>query len=92
MCVYFCNQKGDNTIYHVPLTTFEMWIVIAIFAVIAIVATARKRHFDDEWKEQMNRKDEEIAEFKEFFAEYKKQHPEIWNENGELHSSSKATD
>ena len=78
--------------YYVGLTTFEMWIVIAIFAIIAIVAIVRKRRFNKEWEEQMRQKDEEIAQFKEFFAECKKQHPEIWNENGKLHGTPKTTD
>lgn len=76
--------------YYVPMTPAEVWMMIAVFAVIAIVVTARKRRAEREWEETMRRKDEEIAEFKEFFAEYKKQHPEIWDENGNLHGSPKA--
>lgn len=78
--------------YFVTMTPVEAWIVIAIIAVIAIVAVARKRQSEREWEEHLRQKDEEVAQFKEFFAQYKKEHPEIWDENGNLHGLPKQPD
>jgi len=78
--------------YLVELTPAEIWIGIAIIAVIAIVAVAWKHRSEREWEEHLRQKDEDAAQFKEFFARYKKDHPEIWDENGNLHGSPKTKD
>lgn len=78
--------------YMVTMTPVEAWIAIAIIATIIIVAVVRKHRSDREWEEQLRQKDDEVAKFKEFLAQYKKEHPEIWDENGSLHGLPKQPD
>ena len=74
------------------MTPVEAWIVIAIIAIVAVVAIVRKRRADREWEEMLRQKDEQIVKFKDFFARYKKEHPEIWDENGNLYGLPKTKD
>lgn len=82
--------------YLVELTPAEIWIGIAIFAIIIVAIRIESRRVErknaKEWEDILKKKDEEVAQFKEFFAQYKKEHPEIWDKDGNLHGSPKTKD
>lgn len=84
--------KENETMYLVELTPIEVWVAIAIIVIVAIIAIVRKRRAERDWEEHLRQKEKEVARFNEFFAKYKKQHPETWDENGNLHGSSKTKD
>ena len=71
--------------YYVPMTPAEIWTGIAVFAiVIAVIAfwgkiTGPRRMTDEEYRAAC---DKDYREFKESVAKHKKDHPEIWDENG----------
>ena len=79
--------------YLVELTPAEIWIGIAIFTIIIVAIRIESRRVErknaKEWEDILKKKDEEVAQFKEFFAQYKKEHPEIWDEDGNLRGSTK---
>ncbi len=79
--------------YYVPMSPAEIWIMIVVIAVIVVAIRIESRSVErkkaKEWEDILKKKEEEVAQFKEFFAQYKKDHPEIWDENGNLHGSPK---
>lgn len=79
--------------YYVPMTPAEIWIMIVVIAVIVVAIRIESRRVErkkaKEWEDILKKKEEEVAQFKEFFAQYKKDRPEIWDENGNLHGSPK---
>ena len=80
--------------YIVPLTPGEVWLGIALFVVVVVVVAIRKsvteprRPTDEESREWRER---DYKEFKEHWEQYKKEHPEIWDEDGNMHGSPKTT-
>ena len=81
--------------YDVPLTPAEIWIGIAIFAIVIIVGaiwksiTGLRPMTDEEYRAACEK---DYREFKESLAKHQKEHPEIWDENGNLHGSPKTKD
>lgn len=81
--------------YDVPMTPTEVWLGIAVFAIVIAVLAMREKIIgphpmtDEEYREACEKRDRKC---REFFKQYKKDHPEIWDENGNLHDTPKATD
>lgn len=73
--------------YYVPLTPAEIWIGIAIFAIVIVVGAIWKsitapRYMTDEERratEERNRRD-----WESWMAKHQKEHSDIWDENGNV--------
>lgn len=80
-------EKKEHAMYLVPLSPAEIWIGIAILLIVVAIVAIRKceteprRMTDEEYREYCEKRDREC---REFFAQYKKDHPEIWDEDGNL--------
>lgn len=73
--------------YYVPMTPAEIWIMIATIAIVIVVGaiwksvTGPRPMTDEEYRAAC---DKDYREFKESVARHKKEHPEIWDENGNV--------
>ena len=76
--------------YYVPMTPAEIWIMIAVIAVISIACKIEARRNKREMVEKEERWEREREEeiriwIEETLPKFYKEHPEVFDENGNIH-------